>query len=309
MPVSPRLKTHLHVSKRLQHEPAARCRSHPARSRAEPHRAARDARDGVAYYQPSRPADDGAPRRCARAADAHVPGAARLVCVCRVWHWHVGDGNGGRESRSRRHPRARRRQRLFRRSIGTDVPALRRGGDTPGRRMGKGVRSRRASPRARRETGRRRDDGARRNVHRRPESSRADGADRPRARRHRDCGRRHLVWRPPRGCGRLGHRRVLQLHAEMSRGSSRSCPARLRSAGARAPREMPELLLRPAAAAGLLVEPQVSPHDVVDARLRARRSAGDCGRRGSRGALGAARAQPPRPPRWAPNAWPVGAAA
>ena len=69
---------------------------------------------------------------------------------------------------------------------------------------------------------------------------------------------------------------------------------RLRAARARAAREVPQLLLRSHAARGLLAAAEVSPHDVVDARLRARRSAGDRRRRRARGAVGAARAQSSR---------------
>ena len=63
------------------------------------------------------------------------------------------------------------------------------------------------------------------------------------------------------------------------------------------------------AARGLLAAAQVSPHDVVDARLRAVRGAGDRRGRGPRRALGAARAQPSRAGRVARGARALAAAA
>ena len=62
----------------------------------------------------------------------------------------------------------------------------------------------------------------------------------------------------------------------------------------RAARAVAQLLLRSGAARGLLGPPQVPPHDVGAARLRAARGAGRRRRRRTRGALGAARAPPPR---------------
>ncbi len=67
---------------------------------------------------------------------------------------------------------------------------------------------------------------------------------------------------------------------------------RVRAARARAPRQVPQLLFRSGAARGLLAAPEVSPHDVLDAGLRAVRSAGDRRRRRARGAMGAPRAEP-----------------
>ena len=53
-----------------------------------------------------------------------------------------------------------------------------------------------------------------------------------------------------------------------------------------AAREVPQLLFRSHAARGLLAPPEVSPHDVVDAGLRAVRGARDCRRGRARRALG-----------------------
>ncbi len=67
--------------------------------------------------------------------------------------------------------------------------------------------------------------------------------------------------------------------------------------GARAPRDMPQLLPRPRPARGLLGPAQVPPHDFGVAGLRASRGAARDRRGGARGALGAARAPPPGPGR------------
>ena len=98
----------------------------------------------------------------------------------------------------------------------------------------------------------------------------------------------------PLDVGALGHRRLLQLHPEMSRRTRRAGAGRLRPARAREARAVPQLLLRSVAARRLLAAPEVPPHDVVDARLCAGRSARDRRRGRPRRAMGAARTQPPR---------------
>ena len=194
------------------------------------------------------------------------------------------------------HARAGRRHRLLRRSAGADVRALRRDGDAARRRVGTRLRSRRAA-RAR-STATPADVVAM--VHAETSTGVLNpveraGGDRARARRAGDRRRGDVVRRPSARRRRLGHRRLLQLHAEMPRRAVRAGAGRLRSARARA--------ARASAAASTSIsqlledywlQPEVSPHDVVDAGLRARRGAGDRRRRRARGALGAARAQPSR---------------
>ena len=171
---SPRCARRWRTSRKFPHEPAARHRSHPARPRPEPDRAARHARDGGADRQPSRSADDGAARRRARAAGARVPRGRRVVRVRRVRHRHVRDGNGGREPRRAGHARARGRHRLLRRSARADVRALRRDGDAARRRVGHArAIPRRCGAQLADDAGRHRRDGARGDVDRRAEPGRA----------------------------------------------------------------------------------------------------------------------------------------
>ena len=156
------------------------------------------------------------------------------------------------------------RHRLLRRPSRADVRAVRRDRHAAERRMGPG----RAIPEALRTAAdegarRRRGDGARGDVDRRPEPGAAAGRDRARARRADDRRCRHVVRRHPLRRRRVGHRRLLQLHAEMSGRAVRARAGRLRPASARAARQVPQLLLRSLAARGLLAAPQVPPHDVV----------------------------------------------
>ena len=261
----------------------------------EPDVAARDARDGGADAQPSRSADDA---RCSttcargwRGCSARADGSFAFAVS--------GTGTSGMETAvanlvsegTRAHGR---RHRLLRRSPRADVRALRRDGHAARRRVGPRVRSRRAARAAEGDAGRRRRDGARRNVHRRPEPGARAGGDRARARRADDRRRGHVARRHAARRRRVGHRRLLQLHAEVPRRAVGAGAGRLRAARARAAREVPQLLLRSRAARGLLAAAQVSPHDVVDAGLRAGRGAGDRRGRRARRALGAARAQPSR---------------
>ena len=83
---------------------------------------------------------------------------------------------------------------------------------------------------------RHRRDGPRGNVHRRGEPGARAGGDRARARRadHRRC--RHLARRHAARRRRLGHRRRLQLHAEVPRRAVGPGAGRLRPARARAAR-------------------------------------------------------------------------
>ena len=75
---------------------------------------------------------------------------------------------------------------------------------------------------------------------------RGDRRRRARGRRARPGGRRHVAWRPPARDRGVGHRRVLQLHAEV-RGRAVGPRARgVRAVGARQARAVPQLLLRPA---------------------------------------------------------------
>ena len=136
---------------------------------------------------------------------------------------------------------------------------------------------------------RRRCDGARGNVHGRAESRAGPGGCRARARRTDDRRRRHVVRRSPARRRRVGHRRRVQLHAEVPRRSVGPGARRLHAARAREARPLPQLLLRSDAARGLLAATEISPHDVVHARVRAVRSACDRGRRDARGAV-----DPPR---------------
>ena len=160
---------------------------------------------------------------------------------------------------------------------------------------GSGLRSRRAARAAEGDAGRRRRDGARRNVHRRAEPGARAGGDRARARRADDRRRGHLARRACRSTSAAwGIDAVLQLHAEMPRRAVGAGAGRLRPARARAAREVPQLLFRSHAARGLLAAPQVSPHDVVDAGLRARTRRWRSSKKKGSSALGAARAQPSR---------------
>ncbi len=233
---SPRCATRWRNSRKSPHEPASRYRSHPARPRPEPDRAARDARDGVADGQPSRSADAAPARRRARAAGARVPRRRRLVRVRGVGHRHVGHGNGGREPGQGGHARHRRRHRLLRRSARADVRALRRDGDAARRRVGHGVRSRRAARAAEGDAGRRRRDGPRGNLHRRAEPGARARGDRARARRADDRRRGDVARRHAARRRRVGHRRRV-LAARRSAwagrpGWRRSSSARARSSSA-----------------------------------------------------------------------------
>ena len=122
-------ETPAHVRGSSSHEPAARHRSHPARSRSEPDRPARDARDGGADRQPSRSADARAARRCAGAPAAACFGAPDGSFALAV----SGTGTSGMETAVANlvEPGTRvlvDRHRLFRRSPRADVRALRRDG-------------------------------------------------------------------------------------------------------------------------------------------------------------------------------------
>ena len=235
--------------------------------------AARDARDGGADRQPSRSADDGAARRRARAAGCGCSARAEGSFAFAV----SGTGTSGMETAvanlvERRHARHRRRHRLLRRSARADVRALRRDGDAPRRRVGQGVRSGRA---ARRSSKRDAAPTSSAMVH----AETSTGVLNP-VRELAAIAREHgaltivdavtSLGGMPLDVGALGHRRRLQLHAEMPRRAVGAGAGRVRPARARAAREVPQLLLRSVAARGLLAAPQVSPHDVVDAGLRAR---------------------------------------
>ena len=179
-----------------------------------------------------------AARRCARAADAAVPRAGRLVRVRGLRHRHVRHGNGRREPRARRHARARssspgyfgdRLAQMCER-YGATVTRARR-------RVGPRVRSRRAAARTLTgDAGRRRGDGPRRDVDRRAEPGSRAGADRARARRADDRRRGHVVRRPSARRRRAGAstpataaRRSVSARRRVSR---RSSSARARSSGA-----------------------------------------------------------------------------
>ena len=212
-----------------------------------------------------------------------------------------GTGTSGMETAvanlvAGRHARARRRHRLLRRSARADVRALRRDRDAARRRVGPGLRSRRAA--------RRRSQATPADIVAMVHAETSTGvlnpvdelaADRARARRADDRGCGDLVRRASARRRRPGASTLLQLHAEVPRRAVRPGAGRLRrrarSSGACKCRSFYFDL---AAARGLLAAAQVSPHDVVDARLRARRGAGDRRRGRARGALGAARAEPPR---------------
>ena len=90
--------------------------------------------------------------------------------------------------------------------------------------------------------------GARGNIDGCPQSDRRARGDCARARCAGPRRRGDLAWRASAGCRRLGNRRVLQLHAEMSRRAVRSGAGRLHSARAGAACAMPQLLSRSAAA-------------------------------------------------------------
>ncbi len=214
-----------------------------------------------------------------------------------------GTGTSGMETAvanlvERRHARARHRHRLLRRSARADVRALRRdgrrgstwSGDAPA------IQTRCARPSQKTPA----------DIVAMVHAETSTGVlqpGRPLAPIAREHGALVIVdavtslGGHPLDVGGLGHRRLLQLHAEVPRRAAGSGAGRLRTARARTAREVPQLLLRSAAARGLLAAPEVSPHDVVRARLRARRGARDRRGGGARGALGAARAEPHGAPR------------
>ena len=89
-----------------------------------------------------------------------------------------------------------------------------------------------------------------------------------------DCRLRHLARRRPRRYGGVGRRRVLQRLAEVPRSPFRPGADCLRAVRTRAARALPKLLSRRRTAPGLLDRPQVPPHDVLVADLRAERGPG-----------------------------------
>ena len=175
-------------------------------------------RDGGAGAEPSRSRDDGDPRRHPRAPRLDVRRRRRCAQPGDLRHRHVGHGSGRRQ----RHARPARAcwwsspdisaigWRRFR--------ALRRDGDARRRRVGTRLRPGRGRARARRGARRHRGGRARRDVDRRAQPGADDRADR-RARRRADGRRRGDVAgaRCRSKHSELGHRRLLQLHAERPR--------------------------------------------------------------------------------------------
>ena len=159
--------------------------------------------------QPSRSADAGAARRCARARLTRLFRAPEGSFAFAV----SGTGTSGMET-AVANLVARRHARRWSSSPAISAIGWRRCASATARRStrldvewGRACDPDALRARAEGDAGRHRRDGARRNVDRRAESGRRAGGDRARARRADDRRRGHLVRRPSARRRRVGHRR------------------------------------------------------------------------------------------------------
>ena len=221
-----------------------------------------------------------------------------------VRHRHVGHGSGGREPDQAGDARARRSSpatsaigsRRCSSATAPTVTASRSSGDAPAIRRGR--------PRARREPA---DIVAM--VHAETSTGvvnpgRGRRGDRARARRAHDrrCG--DVARRRPVDDGRWGIDACYSCTQKGLGAPSGLAPITFSSRALERRGAAPQLLSRSRAARGLLAPPQVPPHDLGAARVRAARGArrGRGGRRSTRagrGISGITRRSPPASTRWA----------